>query len=558
MVSAGLFCTPHMKIISIFLAKVMVLLPLPLAQATETSTALPEPQIVHLLVKPKLGTSKEEIKNAYRQTGARFVPTILEKYNLQVLEVPAVKYLEVLEFYKKSNLFAFAETNIFGGPPEAVEPGPRSIEPPTDPLYAYNLTNQIRWINGQGYTRGTYGAMSHDNQGVPISLYQNGVDQSSDVPARMGASIDLLRAREIQESAPNIIIAIVDSGFASGHPDLQGVLWTNAVEAAGETGVDDDGNGITDDLNGMSADGMTGNINDSQTHGTMVAGIIAMVPDNGIGSAGIVRNPRIMAIKTPNFSSLQFTLGIAYAIQNGAEVITCSWGLNQESLALKELFAVAEQEGVLMVAAVVNSPLNYNNLPNDWPIRWKKSVFNPDGFANIIVVTTSMPDDRLFAGAAGYGTLIVDLMGTGAYVLSTHSDGGYAFGNGSSYAVPHVAGVASLVMEHYPHISPAEVIHLLNATVDPGWDMGTNTISGGRLNAYRALAALKAQLRVCKVEVGVELVLENALSNLTYTIERSEDMVNWQFVGSVRGEGTSLSLTDTNRVGTMAMYRYRF
>ena len=172
-----------------------------------------------------------------------------------------------------------------------------------------------------------------------------------------------------------------------------------------------------------------------------------------------------------------------------------------------------------------------------------------------------MPDDRLAPGASPIGRNTVDIMAPGFYVLSLYADGGYAFGNGTSYAASHVSGVAALVMEHYPGLVPEQVIHLLNATVDPGWDIGTNTISGGRLNLYRSLASLKAEIHIRELdkEQGtVSLELTNTLPNLTYTVERSIDMTEWVYIGYVRGTNSVLSLTDTNAIADKVMYRYLF
>ncbi|HEY4498655.1 MAG TPA: S8 family serine peptidase [Candidatus Paceibacterota bacterium] len=509
------------------------------------------------LAKPKVGQSVARVSKAHVSNGVRVARTLKNVGGIQILEIPRASADSIVASYRTNGMFEFIKPNIVGEP--------RDFSPPNDPLYA--CTNQIRWVNNFTFTRNTYGAMTHNNMGRPINLVSNGIPIGSMVPARKDASIHLLEGWEIQASAPHVVVAVIDSGFAGGHPDAQGILWTNTAEIAWDE-IDNDANGITNDINGIGIyKGTNGSLivtnltADWGTHGTMVGGGVGAIPDNGIGTAGIVRDAHIMVVRT-FFDEVGIVTGFDYALAKGAKIINCSWGfVGTEPLALKEAFAAANAAGVLCVAATVNSFVDYDTLYPDYPARWKKTAFNPDGFGNICVVASSMPDDRLAPGASPIGRNTVDIMAPGFYVLSLYADGGYAFGNGTSYAASHVSGVAALVMEHYPGLVPEQVIHLLNATVDPGWDIGTNTISGGRLNLYRSLASLKAEIHIRELdkEQGtVSLELTNTLPNLTYTVERSIDMTEWVYIGYVRGTNSVLSLTDTNAIADKVMYRYLF
>src|SRR5690606_36308312 len=81
------------------------------------------------------------------------------------------------------------------------------------------------------------------------------------------------------------------------HPDLAPNIWVNQIEAAGTPGVDDDGNGYVDDLNGWNAFDGNNVVADAIGHGTRVAGVIGARGNNGIGVAGMAWNARIMPVR---------------------------------------------------------------------------------------------------------------------------------------------------------------------------------------------------------------------------------------------------------------------
>src|SRR5206468_8748732 len=97
-----------------------------------------------------------------------------------------------------------------------------------------------------------------------------------------GADINAPEAWNTLHSASNIVVAVIDSGVRTTHQDLADNLWTNPGELPGN-GVDDDKNGIVDDVHGINAINDTGDPIDEAGHGTHVAGIIGAVGDNGVG-----------------------------------------------------------------------------------------------------------------------------------------------------------------------------------------------------------------------------------------------------------------------------------
>ena len=103
-----------------------------------------------------------------------------------------------------------------------------------------------------------------------------------------GADIGLFKAWKTETGKPNVIVAITDGGIDITHPDLKDNLFVNQKELNGQEGVDDDGNGFIDDINGFNFIHNNGKIYpDDESHGTHVAGTVAARNNNGIGVAGI-------------------------------------------------------------------------------------------------------------------------------------------------------------------------------------------------------------------------------------------------------------------------------
>ncbi|MDI9325377.1 MAG: S8 family serine peptidase, partial [Alphaproteobacteria bacterium] len=137
-----------------------------------------------------------------------------------------------------------------------------------------------------------------------------------------------------------IVVAVIDTGVQLNHEDVQGSLWINTNEVAGNS-VDDDGNGYIDDINGYNfcanAAGSVagGSVNDTHGHGTTIAGLIAGQGNNAKGIIGIAPNTKIMVIKANDCGENRgayIASAIRYAINNGADVINGSWSFTSSNI----------------------------------------------------------------------------------------------------------------------------------------------------------------------------------------------------------------------------------
>lgn len=295
-----------------------------------------------------------------------------------------------------------------------------------------------------------------------------------------GADIDATLAWDLFAGSSNILVAITDTGVDWNHPDLAANVFMNPGEIAGN-GVDDDHNGFVDDTRGWDFVNDDNDPADDEGHGTHVSGTVGAVGDNGIGVVGVNWRVKILPVKfldgTGDGNTADAVAAVDYAVSMGAHVINASWGGGGDSHALRDAIASADSAGVLFVAAAGNSGLD-NDVFFDHPSSYD--------LPNIVAVAATDRFDRL-AFFSNFGATTVDLGAPGVEVYST-VPGGYVAYSGTSMAAPHVSGALALILGRFPTISPAEAKALLLSNVDVVPSLAGKVVTGGRLNAYWAIA----------------------------------------------------------------------
>jgi subtilisin family serine protease len=279
-----------------------------------------------------------------------------------------------------------------------------------------------------------------------------------------------------------VTVAVIDTGIDTTHPDLSGRLWTNPGEIPGNN-VDDDGNGLKDDVHGWNfADdnAQLYSAADNETHGTHVAGTIAAQRDNGLGVAGVADNARIMALKflKPGGGYTSDAMrAIDYAVAKGARVINASWGGSDYSQPLCDTIQLAGDAGVLFVAAAGNDGAD-NDVTGSWPANCPAPT--------LISVAATTSGDGL-ATFSNRGAVNVDLGAPGDTIRSTMPGNSYGYKSGTSMAAPHVSGVAAVLLGEEPGLAPWQ----LKAAIMTGGDaipsLSGTTASGRRLSLAGAL-----------------------------------------------------------------------
>ncbi len=309
-----------------------------------------------------------------------------------------------------------------------------------------------------------------------------GMNQSNDIDINAPEAWDKVNPDEVR----NTVVAVIDTGINYNHPDLKDNMWINTAEQAGSPGVDDDGNGVIDDIHGYNAINNTGNPLDDQSHGSHCAGTIGGVGNNGQGVAGVAWNVRLMALKfldsAGRGSDSNAIKAINYAVQNRnksgtLKVLSNSWGGSGYNPAMLSAIQSANNAGLLFVAAAGNDNKNTDssaNYPSNYDVP------------NVISIA-ALNQNGSRASFSNYGASTVDIGAPGVGIYSTVLGTGYASYNGTSMATPHVAGIAALVYSQSSLTTPGEMRTLLMESFKPIPALQNLMIVPGIIDASKAL-----------------------------------------------------------------------
>ncbi len=280
-------------------------------------------------------------------------------------------------------------------------------------------------------------------------------------------------------ASPSAIVGIIDSGVMYDHPDLAPNMYVNPGEDLDSNGMVDptDWNGLDDDHNsypddfwgwdwvnigqsnvwpGEDGEDPDNDPSDFDGHGTHCAGDASEGSNNALGGAGVGWGVRIMALRTGYMAASgqgynsYYNEGIVYAANNGADVISMSFGGPGYSSYTQSVLNMAFDQGVVAVAAAGNE---------------SSSAYSyPAAYTHVIAVGATDQADYMadFSNFGGW----VDVFAPGVDIRSTTNNGGYGNMSGTSMACPVTAGAAALVKSLYPDLNGDEVAARLIATCD--------------------------------------------------------------------------------------------
>jgi len=328
------------------------------------------------------------------------------------------------------------------------------------------------------------------------------------------------QAWDVLTSASNIVVAVIDTGVRYTHEDLAANMWTNP----------DDGGHGWNAINGNN------NPSDFGTHGTMVAGVLGAVGNNGKGVVGVAWQIQIMAGACFN----NFGIGnvsdvitcLDYARTNGAKIINASWGFTN-SLALSNAMVSLRDAGIIVVAACGNSATNIDLYPT-YPASY--------ALDNIVSVASTSRADSL-SSFSNFGLTNVDLAAPGEQIYSTFpaTDSFYFndVAGGTSFSAPYVAGACALLMAQYPVDNYQAIIARLLSSTDQLPSLAGKCRTGGRLNLRKIVRTISIATSPPTNGRPFQLRVDGGL-NRTCVVETSTNLASWFpiFTNSASADGT--------------------
>src|SRR6056297_3549945 len=316
--------------------------------------------------------------------------------------------------------------------------------------------------------------------------------------------IDLPEAWNIEKGLSSVIVAVVDGGIQTNHPDLAGNIWSGV------------GYNFVTNSSTLSA----------EDHGTHVAGTIAGVNNNGTGVSGVAGGSgsgdgvRLMSCQVfTSSSSGGFDQAPIYAADNGAAISQNSWGYTSEGVYDQAtLDAIdyfnANGGGTVLNGGITIFAAGNDNATGDWYPGCYSGAF--------AVAATNNQDVRSYY--SNYGDW-VDISAPGGEqsvsndpkgILSTLSGDSYGFYQGTSMACPHVSGVAALLISNASRngvtLTNTQIADLLKNNVDDHYSLNSGYIGQlgtGRLNAEKALLALQGMFTTEPPETPTGLTTTN-------------------------------------------------
>ena len=456
-------CAAGLLLVCLGIAQTFCVAQTPALSRQQTSP--PAYRADRILVQPKPGISLGALADLHSALKSEVLQTFEGIGRLQVLRVPAAETAPgLITKYQQSGLIEFAE------PDYTI----RVFATPDDPRF---LDGSLWALNNTGQGGGT-----------------------------TDADIDAPEAWDLLNSASNIVVAVLDTGVRYTHEDLAANMWANP--SGGSHG--------TNALDGTS------DPSDDSGHGTLIAGILGAVGNNGKGVTGVAWRVQVMACKCfNNFGVGNVSAAVAcldYARANGAKIINASWGFTN-SLALSNAFSTLRNAGIIVVAAAGNSGANIDLDPT-YPASYQ--------FDNIISVAYTTRNDAL-APNSNYGPTTVDLAAPGEQIYSTFAatDTFYFSNSGSSFAAPYVTGACALLLARFPAETYQQIIaRVLNGT-DPLPALSGKCVTGGRLNLRKALSPPISLAALPAASGGPFHLRVSAGPNRACVVQFSTDLRNW-------------------------------
>ncbi len=318
---------------------------------------------------------------------------------------------------------------------------------------------------------------------APNDTYYNNILNNNGTSVNSSWHLNLINAAQawgITTGNSAIKVAVIDNAIWANHPDL-----VNKVVLQKDLADDDD-------------DTTPPTFNTSWSHGTHTSGLVAAQTNNGLGVASIGYNISLIAIKATKDQSSSPTIltegmkGILWAADNGANIISMSFGTPDPSTTMQNIVNYAYNRGCILIGAAGNDRKDEKNYP---------------AALNHVIAVASCDESNQKSGFSNYGDW-VDVLSPGGSSIASSSfsilsticgnsnvsaygvENNYGIMNGTSMSTPIVAGLCGLMFSVNPNLTPEKLTDILKSTCDNVDNVNSSyigKIGAGRINAYNAV-----------------------------------------------------------------------
>nr|QWK63990.1 PvSUB1FLng2 [synthetic construct] len=312
--------------------------------------------------------------------------------------------------------------------------------------------------------------------------------------ARLDETQDLINANRVSVTK----ICVIDSGIDYNHPDLRNNIDVNVKELHGRKGVDDDSNGVVDDVYGANFVSNSGDPMDDNYHGTHVSGIISAVGNNGIGIVGVDGHSKLVICKALDQHKLG-RLGdmfkcIDYCISRQAHMINGSFSFDEYSNIFSASVEHLRSLGILFFVSASNCAHDKLSKPDiakcDLAVNHRYPPILSKTHNNVIAVANLKRDlDESYSLSVNsfYSNIYCQLAAPGTNIYSTTPMNNYRKLNGTSMASPHVAAIASIVRSINPNLTYLQIVEILRNAIVKLPSLTERVSWGGYVDILRAV-----------------------------------------------------------------------
>lgn len=359
-------------------------------------------------------------------------------------------------------------------------------------------------------------------------------------------AINAEAAWDLEKGDANVVVAVIDNAMWTDHPDLQ-----NKVVDQIDLGDGD---------NDPTPPTATGTEEMTWSHGTHTSGLVAAESDNGVGVASIGYNVSLMCIKVSRDADGAMAAGfegITYAADNGADVISMSWGSPQFFQTMQNTIDYAYNKGIVLLASAGNNGNGMSD-PNN-----VNSIMYPAGLNHVVAVGSTDGDDVMsdFSQFGGW----IDLCAPGGYqndgglidMLFNNSVYSCAYGSseylkmqGTSMSCPIAAGLAGLMLSADPNLTPDKVIQYMKATCVDIDNLQAAERQGktgaGRINAGAAIQMVIDSINTIYANFigSATMIAEGGVVDFTDLTDGNPTSWHWTFEGGVPATSTDQDPTN--------------